>query len=555
MAAPPLPAELCSFRFALSLICRFGQRLLLPSISRKLTFCFVAWISVRRIASETAVRKCANIRWPPRGSATKVRFKARRNGLFMQGSFYSLLGQVSGSRAALLCVTALLGLGSVPSAFAADITVASPVNGTTVPSPVWVRAHNVGCNGLTPTSFVYSVDNSATLVNGVTLNDIDTTAAMSSGTHTIHYKSWVNGTECPTVSTTFTVTGGSSSGSSGSTSNSTPPASGAGITVTSPANGATLSSPITVQAHNTGCDGKAPVSFDYSIDNNATLFPGSVSDIDATGVAIGSGTHTIHFKSWLNGGAICPVVSSTFTISGSSSSGGGTTSTGSSSGGTLPSNAVASANLDGLGSWATVHDTGTPGSSSGSMVYPAKTPSYDDAREFYTTYSSGGGQRFHVSFDNNATSMNFALDTYVYVTDPTKLQNLELDLNQVTSDGKTIMFNTQCSSDSKTWEYTVITNGSDHWTPSNVPCNTLTWAPNTWHHIQIGYHRDNSGNVTHDWVNFDGTHSVFSNTTKPASESLGWAKGTLLTNVQVDGLSKGSGSITVYVHKMTFYHW
>jgi hypothetical protein len=189
------------------------------------------------------------------------------------------------------------------------------------------------------------------------------------------------------------------------------------------------------------------------------------------------------------------------------------------------------------------------------MVYPAKTPSYDDAREFYTTYSSGGGQRFHVSFDNNATSMNFALDTYVYVTDPTKLQNLELDLNQVTSDGKTIMFNTQCSSDSKTWEYTVITNGSDHWTPSNVPCNTLTWAANTWHHIQIGYHRDNSGNVTHDWVNFDGTHSVFSNTTKPASESLGWAKGTLLTNVQVDGLSKGSGSITVYVHKMTFYHW
>jgi len=478
--------------------------------------------------------------------------------LFMQGSFYSLLGHVSGSRLVLLSVTALLGLGSVPSTFAADITVASPVNGTTVPSPVWVRAHNVGCNGLAPVSFVYSVDNNATLVNGVTLNDIDTTAAMSAGTHTIHYKSWVNGSECPTVSTTFTVSGGSSSssGSSGSTS-TPPPPSGSGITVTSPANGASLSSPITVEAHNAGCDGKAPVSFDYSIDNNATLFPGSsVSTIDATGVAIGSGTHTIHFKSWLNGGAICPVVSTTFTIGGSSSSSsGGSTSTGSSSGATLPSNAVASANLDGLGSWATVHDTGTPGSSSGSMVYPAKTPSYDDAREFYTTYSSGGGQRFHVSFDNNATSMNFALDTYVYVTDPTKLQNLELDLNQVTSDGKTIMFNTQCSSDSKTWEYTVITNGSDHWTPSNVPCNTLTWAANTWHHIQIGYHRDNSGNVTHDWVNFDGTHSVFSNTTKPASESLGWAKGTLLTNVQVDGLSKGSGSITVYVHKMTFYHW
>src|SRR5258708_22844679 len=107
---------------------------------------------------------------------------------------------------------------------------------------------------------------------------------MSAGTHTIHYKSWVSSGECPTVSTTFTVCGGSSSGYSGSTT-TTPPPSGSGITVTSPANGASLSSPITVQAHNTGCDGKAPVSFDYSIDNNATLFAGSVSDIDATGVA------------------------------------------------------------------------------------------------------------------------------------------------------------------------------------------------------------------------------------------------------------------------------
>jgi hypothetical protein len=35
MAAQPLLAELCSLRFALPLICRFGQRLSLPSISPK----------------------------------------------------------------------------------------------------------------------------------------------------------------------------------------------------------------------------------------------------------------------------------------------------------------------------------------------------------------------------------------------------------------------------------------------------------------------------------------------------------------------------------------
>jgi hypothetical protein len=277
----------------------------------------------------------------------------------------------------------------------------------------------------------------------------------------------------------------------------------------------------------------------------------TINDIDTT-AGISSGTHTIHYKSWVNG-AECPTVSTTFTVSGGTSSGPPTS--GSSSVTALPSNAVASKNLDGLSGWSDTHDTGTPGTSNGSMVYPAKTPVYDDARELYMTYSNGGGQRFHVSFDNNPTAMNFALDTYVYVTDPSQLQNLELDLNQVTSDGKTIFLDTQCSSDSKTWEYTVVINNSDHWKPSNVPCNTLTWAPNTWHHIQIGFHHDNNGNVTHDWVNFDGTHGVFSNTTSPALQSLGWAKGTLLTNVQIDGLSKGSGSVTVYIHKMTFYHW
>jgi hypothetical protein len=476
--------------------------------------------------------------------------------LFIQGRLYSFLGQAVGPRFFLfLVVAAASGLGFVQPALGAAITVASPVSGTTVPSPVWIRAHNTGCNGLTPTAFGYSVDSSSTLVNGVTHNDVDTTAAMSAGKHTIYYKSWVSSGVCPVVSTSFTVAGGST------TSTGTPPSSGssgssstAGIVITSPLNGASgLSSSVWVRAHSSGCGGLASTSFGYSIDNSATFSPGaSASDIDRSGVSIGAGTHAIHFKSWTKSG-ICPVATSTFTVGGAAA--GAPPSTGSSALSSLPSSAVAFASLDGLGGWSAEHDTGTPGSSKGSMVYPATTPAYDDAREFYMTYSSGGGERWHISFANNPTATNFALDTYVYVVDPSQMQNLELDLNQVTSDGKTVMLNTQCSSDSKTWEYTVITNGSDHWKPSNVPCNPLTWAAKTWHHIQIGYHRDNSGNVTHDWVNFDGTHSVFSNTTAPASESLGWAKGTLLTNLQIDGLSKGSGSVTLYVHKMTFYHW
>ena len=101
--------------------------------------------------------------------------------------------------------------------------------------------------------------------------------------------------------------------------------------------------------------------------------------------------------------------------------------------------------------------------------------------------------------------MNFVLDMYIYLVNPSQVANLELDLNQVTSSGKTIMFDTQCSSYSKTWEYTVVTGGNkDHWTRSNIGCNPLTWKVG-WHHIQIAYHRDANGIVTHDWLNFDGT--------------------------------------------------
>src|SRR6202789_28883 len=368
----------------------------------------------------------------------------------------SSLGHASRHRIALSVLAAFSGLCFAQPVLAANITIASPVNGTTVPSPVWVRAHNVGCDGLSPTAFGYSVDNSSTLTKGVNVNDIDTTTAMAAGSHTIHYKAWTSKGVCPVVSTTFKVAGGSSSGGS--------------------------------------------------------------------------------------------------TSSGSTS--GGSTSSGSGSAAyALPSSAIASANLDGAGGWDAQHDAGTPGSSKGSMVYPAKTPSYDDAREFYMTYSDHGGERWHVSFGNNGTATNFVLDTYVYLVEPSQVQNLELDLNQVMSNGKTVIYGTQCSSISKTWEYATISGSSAHWKSSNIGFNPLNWSAKTWHHIQVGFHRNSSGVVTHDWVNLDSTHSVFKNATGASDQSLGWAKGDLLVNVQIDGENKGSGALTSYIQKLTIYHW
>jgi hypothetical protein len=100
-----------------------------------------------------------------------------------------------------------------------------------------------------------------------------------------------------------------------------------------------------------------------------------------------------------------------------------------------------------------------------------------------------------------------------------------------------------------------MSGSSSHWKSSSIGCNPLTWSAKTWHHIQVGFHRNSSGVVTHDRVNFDGTHIVFNSATGAGALKLGWAKGDLLANYQVDGESSGSGSVTSYIHKMTIYHW
>ena len=127
----------------------------------------------------------------------------------MQRPSSSILGLVFRPRVILSAVAALSGLALSQSSI--RIRYHRGRSGKWhhhVSSPVWVRAHNVGCDGLTPTSFGYSIDNGSTIIKGVTNYDIDTRAAISAGTHTIHYKSWVNGIACPVVSTTFTVGAG-----------------------------------------------------------------------------------------------------------------------------------------------------------------------------------------------------------------------------------------------------------------------------------------------------------------------------------------------------------
>jgi hypothetical protein len=317
------------------------------------------------------------------------------------------------------------------------------------------------------------------------------------------------------------------------------------VTVASPVNGAKVSSPVLVRAHNVGCDGVPPSSFGYSIDDASGLVKGETAfDIDVTAQAVPSGTHTIHFKSWTSH-AECPTVNSTFTVGGTSNP----PVTG------IPSYAASSGDLDGSDKWTEEHDGGTPGKSKGSTVYPSSTPLYDDARKFYMTYSDQAGERWSNTFTHDAQSTYFVLDTYILLPNPSEVKNVELDLNQVTSNGETIILSTQCSGEIGQWEYGDTVGSHDHWKSSGIKCNPAEWKANVWHHIQIGEHRETNGFVTHDYVTIDGVKSLFKNATLESAHFLNWGAADLNTQFQIEGASSGSGTVTAYIHKFTIYHW
>jgi hypothetical protein len=322
------------------------------------------------------------------------------------------------------------------------------------------------------------------------------------------------------------------------------------VTVASPVVGAHVSSPVLIRAHNIGCEGVPPSAFAYSIDNSSAVVRGETPyDIDVAHQAIAAGTHIIHFKSWTARGA-CPVVNAQFTADTAS------TPLAPASAGSIAGNAISSGDLDAKEPWGSIHDGGTPCCSRGSTVYPAATRPYGDARKFYMTYTNRGGERWNRFVGSDTKATHFVLDTYVFLPNPSQVMNLELDVNAVMANGETVLLTTQCAGIEGVgkWEAGYTSGRYDHWWASGPKCDPRTWAPNVWHHIQIGMHRDANGVVTHDWVTFDGTQHAWGYT-RESARAIGWAPGVINVQFQIEGNNKTSGALTAYLHKLTVYRW
>jgi hypothetical protein len=225
----------------------------------------------------------------------------------------------------------------------------------------------------------------------------------------------------------------------------------------------------------------------------------------------------------------------------------------------IPPNALSVSKIQDLTNWEQAEDTGSGsgGTSTGQMRLTASPSLSGSAREFLTTYTNYGDERYWVSFGADTASNNFLYDGWIYIASPSNdIANLEMDINQVIANGDTVIFGFQCDGYSGTWDYTenagTAQNYLDTWIHSGAACNPRNWTTNTWHHVQIQFSRNNSGSVTYQAVWLDGNQQSI-NATVPSAFALGWSS-TLLTNFQVDGLG-ASGSSNVYLDELTIYRW
>lgn len=317
----------------------------------------------------------------------------------------------------------------------------------------------------------------------------------------------------------------------------------ASVNLTSPTSGAEVVSPFHLAASASECSSQFITSMGYSIDNsdNWTIVSGSSINTEVASI---TGAHTVNVKSWGRRGAVCEAAVAIIVVPDPAS--------------LVPPDALVFKGVQALSAWQDADDPSTPNSTAiGNMKIVASPSLSGAARRFATEFTNYGGERYWVAFGDNTEVTNFLYDSWVYVARPSgAIADIEFDMNQVMSNGQTVIYGFQCDGYSGTWDYTANEGTPEAWTDvwlnSAFPCNPRSWSTNTWHHVQITYSRDEYGSVTYQSVWFDGVEEDL-NATVSSAFALGWAP-VLLTNFQIDGYG-ASGSSTTYLDKLTVSCW
>jgi hypothetical protein len=429
----------------------------------------------------------------------------------------------------------MLTLTATAPAFA-TVVVSSPSNGESVNSSVqFVATGNTStCSKGVSAMGVY-VDNKLDYqANGTSLN---TTLQLSSGAHRAVVEEWdyCGGATSTTINLTVTNQ--------------------AGVVVTSPANGSTVSSPASfVALGNTSCSKGVAAMGVYVNNNLVTKTSGAKLN---TQVSMATGSQTAVVQEWDNcGGASKASVS--VKVNGGSTGG---TSTGS---GTTISNVQA---LSGWNQWGELPPNYSICSPCNGVTWAMNQHNSAVSLDGNSTKFTIGGSKAYsdVLWSNPIigqgntngltdadhklipTLHNFTLDQYVYITNLSVTQDLEFDINMY-ENGVGMEWGTQCNHLAD-GDWDIWNNVTAHWFSTGVPCSLNN---NAWNRVTIQAQRESNNDLLYQSITVNGVNHTINQTVAPFHVASGWWGMTI--NYQMDGNSKQAAN-TTYVDKMNFTYW
>ena len=171
----------------------------------------------------------------------------------------------------------------------ADVSVSTPSNGATVGSPVHFVASASAANGIAAIR-VYVDNNSAYLTYS---SSFDTNIPMGTGSHYVVVQAWDNSGNVYKQIMTINV--------SGSSSGSPAPSNGGGpVTVTSPAEGQVVGSPVNFVASSSSPDQYPMTAMQIYVDDQLD-YSTNTAQLD-TSLNLGAGSHRAVVKGWNTAG-------------------------------------------------------------------------------------------------------------------------------------------------------------------------------------------------------------------------------------------------------------
>lgn len=424
-------------------------------------------------------------------------------------------------------VPLLLSVAAVP-AFA-TVNISAPANDETTGASVqFVANATTACSKGVASMGVYVDNNRYYVVGGASMN---TTLTLPSGTHSTVVQEWDYCGGSTTAARTVTVSNA------------------AGVNVSSPANGATVSSPVSFVASATASCSAGVAAMGVYVNNNL-VYTVQGSSINKQ-LAVGGGWNYVVVQEWDKcGGASTKPMN--INVAGTGS-GGNTIWAIQGAGGwnkwgeLPPTMNICNAPCNNQVGFSMQQHEGSVSKSGNATRFDVwgKTPY---SAVLYSNPILGQGS--WINTDSNRSLIpnlhNFTVDADVYVTNAAVTQAIELDVNMYLN-SLGLEWGTECNHlGNNSWDY--WDNVNAHWVSSGAPCN----LNNGWNHVTLQVQRESNNWLLYKSITMNGITYTLNRSVAPFPVPSSWYGMTV--NYQMDG-NYNMSSNTTYVDNLNVTYW